>query len=203
MRQVGSGKITVTAIANRMQPEEMRPVAPSVAGRVEAELQAEESAKAARSLPRRKKAVKRENAIVVDGVDDMLMKVSKCCMPVPGDDIVGFITSGRGISVHKVGCANFLATDPERHIEVSWAAETSAGHQVQIQVVAQDQKGLISSVSSTINEVDADIVSMEARTSSENLAIVNLVLEVESLVHLDKVLLQLRRVGGVIEAHRK
>ena len=204
LRQVGSGKVTVTAIANRMQPEEMRPAeSPGAAGRVEAELEAEAVAKASRPSPKRKKEAKRDNTIVIDGIDDMLIKISRCCMPVPGDDIVGFITAGRGISVHKTDCVNFLATDSERHIEVNWAAETSAGHQVQIQVVAQDQKGLIANVSSTVNVYDANIVSMEARTSSENLALVNLVLEVDSREHLDKVLLHLKRVGGVIEARRK
>lgn len=204
LRLVGTGKVTVTAIANRMQPEEMRPVAsPLAGGQVEAELEAGEAAKAARQMPRRKKEAKRDNAIIIDGIDDMLVKISRCCMPVPGDDIVGFITAGRGISVHKIDCANFLATDQERHIEVSWSAETSPGHQVQIQVVAQDQKGLIANVSSTANEYDANIVSMEARTSSDNLALVNLVLEVDGREHLAKVLMHLKKIGGVIEARRK
>jgi GTP pyrophosphokinase len=200
LRRVGSGKITVAAIANLMQPEELRP---AEAGTVETELKGVEVG-IARTAPKRRKTTKPEHAIVIDGVDDMLVKISKCCMPVPGDDIIGFISSGRGISVHKVGCVNFLATDPERHIEVSWATDSEVGrHQVQIQVVSQDQRGLIAGLSNTINELDANIVSMEAHTSSDNLAIVNLVLEVDNLAHLEKVLLKLKQMAGVIEARRK
>jgi GTP pyrophosphokinase len=200
LRKVGSGKITVAAIANLMQPEELRPAETGVA---EAELKGAEVG-SARIAPKRGRSAKPEHAVVIDGVDDMLVKISKCCMPVPGDDIIGFISSGRGISVHKVGCPNFQATDPERHIEVSWAADSAAGHhQVQVQVVSQDQRGLIAGVSNTINEMDANIVSMEAHTSSGNLAIVNLVLEVDNLAHLEKVLLKLKQLSGMIEARRK
>jgi GTP pyrophosphokinase len=203
LRKVGSGKITVAAIANRMQPEELRPIESGAAGVVEAELKGGEVVKV-KTAPRRGKSARREQAIVIDGIDNMLVKISKCCMPVPGDKIIGFISSGRGISVHKVDCANFLVTDPERHIEVSWALGTDVGHhQVQVQVLAQDQRGLIAGVSNTVNEVDANIVSMEAHTSSDNLAIVNLVLEVDNLAHLEKVLMKLKHITGVIEARRK
>lgn len=203
LRKVGAGKVTVAAIANRMQPQEMRPVETAVAGIGKVEFEAGEVVKA-RTDHGRGKSSRRENAIVIDGVDDMMVKISKCCMPVPGDDIIGFISSGRGISVHKMGCVNFLATDPERHIEVSWGGGPEAGgHQAQVQVVAQNQRGLIAGVSNTISEVDANIVSMEAHTSSDNLAIVNLVLEVDNLDHLEKVLVKLKHIAGVIETRRK
>ncbi|MCK4839989.1 MAG: bifunctional (p)ppGpp synthetase/guanosine-3',5'-bis(diphosphate) 3'-pyrophosphohydrolase, partial [Desulfobulbaceae bacterium] len=203
LRKVGTGKITVTAIVNRMQPEELRSDGASAAGGGGPELKAGEVV-TAQTAPGRRKTAKRSQAIVIDGVDDMMVKISKCCMPVPGDDIIGFISSGRGISVHKAGCVNFLATDPERHIEVSWNDGTEVGlHQVKVLMVAQNQRGLIAGVSNTISEVDANIVSMEAHTSSDNLAIVNLVIEVDNLDHLARVLLKLRRIPGVIEARRK
>ncbi len=194
LRKVGSGKVTVAAIANRMQPEELRPAG--------AERQVE--AVKARIGPKSRKPVPSEHAVVIDGVDDMQVKISKCCMPVPGDDIAGFISSGRGISVHKADCVNFLATDPDRQIEVSWSGESGGGsHLVQVQVVAQDQRGLIAEVSNTVNEMDANIDSMEAHTSSDNLAILNLVLEVGNVAHLKRVILKLRHISGVIEAYRK
>jgi GTP pyrophosphokinase len=194
LRKVGAGKVTVAAIANRMQPEELRPV--------ETELKVGGAVKARSGS--RNRAAKREQAVVIDGVDDMLIKISKCCMPVPGDDIGGFISSGRGISVHKVDCANFLATDPDRHVDVNWSGESGVGsHLVQVQVVAQDQRGLIAEISNTISEVDANIDSMEAHTSSDNLAVLNLILEVNNVAHLEKVILKLKHISGVIEAHRK
>jgi len=202
LRRVGSGKVTVKAIATRMQPEELRPVDAPDAGRAVAEIEAEIIQKS-KAVPRRKKSTSKDNAFVIDGVDNMLVKISKCCMPVPGDDVVGFITAGRGISVHKADCLNFLATDPERHIDVNWAEESSMGHQVQIQVVAQDQRGLIADLGSTISEVDANIISMEARTSAENLAIVNLVMGVNNVGHLERLLSRLKQIPGVLEARRK
>lgn len=203
LRKVGSGKVTVSAIANHMRPPEMRATETGVAGMVGTELKTGEVL-TAKNEPSRRKPAKRDHAIVIDGVDDMMVKISKCCMPVPGDDIIGFISSGRGISIHKVGCVNFLATDPERHIDVSWGAGGEVGrHLAQVQVVSQNQKGLIAGVSNTISEVDANIVSMEAHTSSDNLAIVNLVLEVDNLLHLEKVLLKLKQISGVIATQRK
>ena len=185
-----------------MLPEEMRPAEVLAEGGTATEQAAEAMQKTVRT-PRPRKGGGKGGAIVVDGADDLLVKVSRCCMPVPGDQIVGFITSGRGISVHKSDCQNFLATDPARHIEVKWAEQTATGHQVQVQVVAMDHKGLIAELGSRISGADADIVSMEARTSSENLAIVNLVLGVQSLGHLEKLLTQLRQISGVLEARRK
>jgi GTP pyrophosphokinase len=202
LRQVGSGKVTVQAMAERMLPEEMRPIEVVPEGGTATELAAEALQKTARPARSRKGAGK-GGAIIVDGADDLLVKVSRCCMPVPGDPIAGFITSGRGISVHKSDCQNFLATDPARHIEVSWADQIVTGHQVQVLVVAMDHKGLIAELGSRISGADADIVSMEARTSSENLAIVKLVLGVQSLGHLEKLLVQLRQIPGILEARRK
>jgi len=202
LRQVGSGRVTVEAIAERMLPEELRRIEAPGDAETPAELAAEVVQKAAKPS---RSAKGGGGPILVDGSDDLLVKISRCCMPVPGDAIVGYVSAGRGISVHKLGCPNFLATDPERHIEVSWAAPgtSGGGHQVQVLVVAQDQKGLIVEVGSRISGADADIISMEARTSQENLAIFNLVLGVQNLPHLDKVLHRLRQIPGVLEAKRK
>jgi len=200
MRLVGAGKVTVEAISEQMMPLELRRIEPPPlsAGTV-ADWQAGPGLKAAK--PHRPTS---GGPILVDGADDLLVKISKCCTPLPGDQIVGYISAGRGVSVHKAGCANYLATDPERRIEVSWATGGApSGHQAQVLVVARDQKGLIAELGSRISGADADIVSMAARTSAENLAIVNLVLGVQSLAHLEKVLVQLRNIPGVLEASRK
>ena len=205
LRLVGYGKVTVEAIAERLLPEELRRVA---AAAIAAETPAEQAAEVVQKAVKPARPVRGSGLggpILVDGSDDLLVKISKCCMPLPGDAIVGYISSGRGISVHKRSCPNFQATDPERHIDVSWAAAgtTGGGHQVQVLVVALDQKGLIAEVGNRITGADADIISMEARTSPENLAIFNLVLGVQNLSHLEKVLMRLRQLSGVLEASRK
>lgn len=203
LRLVGAGKVTVEAIAEQMLPVELRKVELPLPVAGAAEWQAESLQKATKA-PRQAKEGGRGGPILVDGSDDLLVKISKCCTPLPGDPIVGYISTGRGVSVHKLGCQNYLATDPERRIEVSWATSVAAAaHQAQVLVVALDQKGLIAELGSRISGADADIVSMAARTSVENLAIVNLVLGVASLAHLEKVLMKLRQISGVLEASRK
>ena len=203
LRLVGAGKVTVEAIAEQMLPIELRKAELPLPVAGAAEWQAESLQKATRA-PRHTKGGGRGGPILVDGSDDLLVKISKCCTPLPGDPIVGYISAGRGVSVHKTGCPNYLATDPERRIEVSWATSVAvAAHQAQVLVVALDQKGLIAELGSRISGADADIVSMAARTSAENLAIVNLVLGVASLAHLEKVLMKLRQIPGVLEASRK
>lgn len=202
LRLVGSGKVTVEAIAERLLPVELRRLeAPASAVAEVAELQAEALQKGAK--PPRAGKGGRGGPVLVDGSDDLLVKISKCCTPLPGDEIVGYISAGRGVSVHKKDCPNYLATSPERRIEVSWASSVATGHQAQVLVVALDQKGLIAELGSRISGADADIVSMAARTSVENLAIVNLVLGVHSRDHLERVLVQLRHIPGVLEASRK
>jgi len=203
LRLVGAGKVTVEAIAGQMLPVELR--------RAEAPLPVVDAAAGQRSEPfakitkpsRPSRGRSSGGPILVDGSDDLLVKISKCCTPLPGDPIVGYISAGRGITVHKMGCPNYLATDPERRIEVSWAVSVATAHQAQVLVVAIEQKGLIAELTRRISGADADIISAMPRPSSDNLAILNLVLGVESLAHLEKVLRQLRQVPGVLEVSRQ
>ena len=159
-----------------------------------------------RSLKKNRKKKKKsvsDNVILVDGVDDILTRISHCCMPVPGDDITGFITAGHGISIHKSTCPNLLANDPNRLIDVSWAAEVKASHRAKIQVVAHDQKGLLATLSNAITTDDANILNMEANTSSSGLAKFNFILEISSRDQLIMLLQHLQQLDGVIEAKRK
>jgi GTP pyrophosphokinase len=122
---------------------------------------------------------------------------------VPGDAIMGFITTGRGISIHKANCHNLLATDPQRRIEVSWSADARTVHRAQIYLVTQNKKGMLAAVSNAISMDDANIVELEAKTTSDNLSTSNIVLEVEDLDHLIRLLQHIRQIDGVIEARRR
>ena len=191
LRNVGSGKITTRRIADLMLPEEVK------ADRSEDELLAQKKDKE----PQR--PADGSAGIVIDGIDDMLVKISRCCMPMPGDDIMGFITAGRGISVHKANCPNLLATDPQRHIAVSWSQAAGAGHQANIRIMAGDRKGLLVEVCNSLSTDDANIVNIDAHAAKNDLAKLNIVVEVNDLHHLSVVLQHLRQIDGVIEASRR
>ena len=116
---------------------------------------------------------------------------------------MGFITTGRGISIHKINCHNLLATDPQRRIEVAWSSDAKTVHRAQIYLVTQNKKGMLAAVSNAISMDDANIVELEAKTGSDNLSNTNIVLEVENLEHLSRLLQHLRQIDGVLEARRR
>ncbi|MFH1215256.1 MAG: bifunctional (p)ppGpp synthetase/guanosine-3',5'-bis(diphosphate) 3'-pyrophosphohydrolase [Pseudomonadota bacterium] len=195
LRKVGSGKIRTDHILDLMLPTELKKQKEeeiSVAVETAVETQAPTTPKPASG-----------DAIVIDGIDDMLLKISQCCLPMPGDNIMGFITAGRGISVHKALCPNLLATDPERRIEVSWSSSARTQHRAHIQILAQDQKGLLVSICNAISNDDANILNVDAHTSKDNIARLNIVLEVNNIEHLSTLLQHLRQLNQVIEAKRK
>jgi GTP pyrophosphokinase len=193
--KIGSGALPIQNIMRILQPPEMQD-----AGETE-QAAAEELQSVAAHVARQEKPG--SEGIIIEGVDDMLVKISQCCLPVPGDSIMGFITTGRGISIHKANCRNLLATDPQRRIEVSWSADATTVHRAQIYLVTQNRKGMLAAVSNVISMNDANIVSLEARTNADNLSTSNIVLEVENLEHLSRLLQHLRQVDGVIEVHRR
>ena len=188
LRKAAYGKITTQAIIEALRPEEPRE---------EEKLTGEPAKPAAPQKPAK------DGGITIDGIGDILVKISRCCMPVPGDDIMGFITAGRGISIHKVNCPNFLATDPRRHVEVNWTSATRAVHRSQIHITANDKKGLIASVSKAISTNDANIIHLEATSTEEHLAKLTMDVEVEDLKHLNSLLQQLRQLEEVITVERK
>ncbi len=189
LRKVGSGKLTTEAIVKRLLPEEVRG---------EEEPAAVEEIIAEKPMRRGR----RGEAIIIDGINDMMVRISHCCMPVPGDAVMGFITAGRGISVHKVGCANFRNTDPERHVAVEWAQSAKIVHRAQIVVFAQDRKGFLAALSSAISTDDANILSVEAQASDGGMARINVVVEIADRQHLERLLQHIRQLEGVLEARR-
>jgi len=190
LAKVGSGIITVRAMLKALQPEEIR---------TEMATREKEMAGKTARIPATAGV---GDAIVIEGVDDMLVKISQCCLPVPGDEIMGFITTGQGISIHKASCPHLLSTDQNRWIDVHWSAKAKTVHRAQIRVMTQNRKGMLAAISSAINTDDVNIVEMEARTTSDNLGMNSIVVEVEDLAHLQTLLQHLRQVDGVIEAQR-
>ncbi|MCW2287936.1 bifunctional (p)ppGpp synthetase/guanosine-3',5'-bis(diphosphate) 3'-pyrophosphohydrolase [Leucobacter luti] len=144
------------------------------------------------------------SGVVVKGASEVLAKLAKCCTPVPGDEIRGFVTKGQGVSVHRIDCHNFvnLQNQPERVVEVEWAPTTKSVFLVQIQVEALDRSGLLSDVTRTLSEHHVNILSASVNTSSSRLAISKFVFEMANATHLDHVLNAVRRIDGVYDVYR-
>ncbi len=142
--------------------------------------------------------------VKVEGIDGVLIRLARCCNPVPGDEIVGFVTRGRGVTVHRKDCANMkqLATLPDRLIDVYWDKEHPAAYQVEIEVSAVDRTKLLRDVSTIISDSGVNILSANVATTKEHVAIFRFIFEVGSLDHLRIILDNVRKVDAVFDAHR-
>ncbi|MET4581405.1 guanosine-3',5'-bis(diphosphate) 3'-pyrophosphohydrolase [Conyzicola nivalis] len=145
-----------------------------------------------------------DSGVLVRGAPDILVKLAKCCTPVPGDAIVGFVTRGAGVSVHRGDCKNVkeLMTEPERMIDVEWAPSSKSLFLVQIQVEALDRSGLLSDVTRVLSENHVNILSATVSTSNQRLAISRFVFEMGDTTHLDRVLNAVRRIDAVYDVYR-
>ena len=145
-----------------------------------------------------------DSGILVRGAPDILVKLAKCCTPVPGDPIVGFVTRGSGVSVHRADCTNVksLKDSPERLIDVEWAPTTKSIFLVQIQVEALDRSGLLSDVTRVLSEHHVNILSATVSTTNDRLALSRFVFEMGDIVHLDRVLNAVRRIDTVYDVYR-
>ncbi|WP_316294210.1 ACT domain-containing protein, partial [Clavibacter michiganensis] len=128
----------------------------------------------------------------------------KCCTPVPGDEVIGFVTRGSGVSVHRTDCTNVTAlrNDPERIIEVEWAPTSKSVFLVQIQVEALDRSALLSDVTRVLSEHHVNILSATVSTTNDRLALSRFVFEMGDTVHLDRVLNAVRRIDAVYDVYR-
>ncbi len=157
-------------------------------------------------LPTQNQVAKRtSSAIKVEGVDDVLVKLARCCTPVPGDEIMGFITKGSGISVHRIDCRNasdLVAHQSERVVGVSWLAGAASVFLVNIQVEALDRARLLADVTRTLSEQHVNILSAAVSTSKDRVAISKFTFEMADAKHLDSVLAAVRNVEGVYDVYR-
>ncbi|KXG76994.1 RelA/SpoT family protein [Thermotalea metallivorans] len=142
--------------------------------------------------------------VKVKGIDNILVRFAKCCNPVPGDDIIGFITRGRGVSVHRKDCVNVVnETDAvDRFIEVEWDEGRQISYQSEIQIIAADRKGLLSEITNVLSETKLTVTAVNARTNREKIAIINLTVEITNVNQLDKLINKIRNMQGVIDVYR-
>ena len=190
---VGYGKVSARQVLSRLLPPEKLEEPP------EAE-KPRPMVDAVRRFLRR-----RDERIKVKGTDDLLVYRAKCCNPIMGEPIVGYITRGKGVSVHSVDCPNVrnLVYDPGRRIEVEWGTGGDEGYEVRLAVDLEDRMGALAAVTAALASMKTDVRDMQVRTFDDNTGSIVLTVRINDLKHLDKVVKSVKGVKGVIDVARQ
>lgn len=155
-----------------------------------------------------KRINKSQGGIVVKGVDDVAVRFSKCCSPVPGDEIVGFVTRGRGISIHRTDCVNVLSMDEldrARLIDAEWQNEANAGgalYSTEIKIYSMDRRGMLLDISRVFTEANIDVTSMTVRTNKQGKATISVSFDIKGKEQLTHIVSKIRSVEGIIDIER-
>ncbi len=163
-----------------------------------------------RNFESKSQSQKRQNAdtggVRVKGVDNLLIRFAKCCNPVPGDKIVGYITKGRGLSIHRADCSNIMALSDEekqRFIEVEWDADREfSSFETDISVLAEDRKGLFANISKICEDMDVHITGVMGKSNSDNTAGITITVQISNVNQIAQLIRRLRSIEGMIEVHR-
>jgi GTP diphosphokinase / guanosine-3',5'-bis(diphosphate) 3'-diphosphatase len=137
------------------------------------------------------------NGIIIDGIDDVLVRFGRCCNPVPGDSIVGFITRGRGVTVHTGHCEKALATDPERRIDVTWDVRGDFKRPVTLRVLTADRTGLLADISQTFSKRNVHILQANCRATGDDRAVNTFEVTVSDVKQLNELIRSIERLQGV------
>ena len=204
---VGHGGLKEGQVINKMQEEDRKIQKQKITD--EQILQkTTEAAQAAAANPEKKKEEKSKGGIVVRGANDVAVRFSKCCNPVPGDEIVGFITRGRGISIHRTDCVNLLnmpESDRARLIEAEWQvseADTTQTYTTEINIYANNRKGLLAEVSKIFLELDIDIITINVSNNKKGRATLSMSFDITGVEQLNRIIAKIRNVEGVIDIER-
>jgi len=187
MAEVGYGNVSFKQIISKLVPPE----------------KLERERKEESRLKRLAQKIRREpSGIQIRGIQDMMVRFGKCCNPLPGDPISGYITRGRGVTVHTADCPNILGGDPERIIQVSWNLQEKAVHAVRVRLICIDKKGLLAEVSSSLASSEVNILRAHVTTTEDKKAICDFELEVNDLKHLQSAFRSLTKLKNVLRVER-
>jgi guanosine-3',5'-bis(diphosphate) 3'-pyrophosphohydrolase len=145
---------------------------------------------------------KGSGGLKVSGIDNVMVRYSQCCQPVPGDEVVGYITSGRGVSIHRMDCPNVLSLSMERRMEIHWSAEKDDRFYIKLSLKGTDRRGLLSDIAAAIADTGTNIQHADIRSVTDGM-VGEFIVEVQDLVHLEKVMRATRRVKGVLMVERR
>jgi guanosine-3',5'-bis(diphosphate) 3'-pyrophosphohydrolase len=187
---VGYGKVTANQIIGKILPPE----------RLEQHGEEEEG-----RLKRLIQKVTRggsKDALLIKGVDNVVVRYAGCCNPLPGDKVVGFITRGRGVTIHTSDCKNIMDDDPNRKVDVEWDSAKEFIYPVRIRIYSEDKKGMLADISNSITSNEANITNARVETTDEKKAIGTFEVEIRDLNHLKKVIKGLEKIKGVHRVER-
>lgn len=192
---IGEGRVSAATVIQRLV---------DAAGGAEAAADEAADAFIPNSLQRHRSRTSGDVGVVVKGADDVWVKLSKCCTPVPGDDILGFVTRGSGVSVHRTDCVNVpgLRAEPDRIVGVEWAPTAKSLFLVNIQVEALDRARLLSDVTRALSDMHVNILSASVTTSRDRIALSRFTFEMADPKHMGSVIKAVRNVEGVYDAYR-
>jgi guanosine-3',5'-bis(diphosphate) 3'-pyrophosphohydrolase len=155
------------------------------------------------ALARLTRRIRREpTGIQIRGMQDIMVRFAKCCNPLPGDAITGYITRGRGVTVHTADCPNVLSSEPSRLIQASWNLQEKGTHSVRIRVVCNDRKGMLAEISSSLSSAEVNILRADVVTTEDKKAICNFELEVRDVQHLQSAFRALAKIKDVLRVDR-
>jgi guanosine-3',5'-bis(diphosphate) 3'-pyrophosphohydrolase len=201
---VGENHVTAKAVVGRIEGllEEHKPEAPDEKESLPGTLPTHRERQVGRGGRRRGRG---EAAVVVEGIDDMMVRLAKCCTPVPPDDIMGFVTRGRGVSVHRDDCANAVslaAGHANRLIDVEWDDDSAGTFVAAIEVKAFDRTRLLQDVASVLSESSINILAASTRTGNDRISVMQFEFELGDGGHLDWLLQTIKRIDGIYDAYR-
>ncbi len=203
---VGFGGLSTSQILNRLI-EEYRKVNKTQEAQLpsqEVKITTPTEADQYREQTQRQNAHSQSHGVIVEGFSDMLVRFARCCNPLPGDDIVGYISHGRGVTVHRSDCSNMQddKVEPERMVKVSWEGATGAAYEADIQIIANDRMGLLADISTMLSKHEVPIVAISARAGKTKTITINLTLSIQNTQQLEKIIQQLLKRGDVMEVFR-
>lgn len=191
---VGYNGITAAQIANRLTEKHRK--------KREQEDNLEETMKELNAQPVKRK---KDAGVQVEGIDNLLIRLSRCCSPVPGDEIVGFITKGRGVSVHRADCTNVMADEVEqRLIPVSWESDGNdrKEYNVDIEISGYDRRGLLNEVLQAVNETKTNISAVSGKSDRNKVATINMSISIQNISHLHKVVERIKQISDIYAVRR-
>ncbi|MCE5276321.1 MAG: bifunctional (p)ppGpp synthetase/guanosine-3',5'-bis(diphosphate) 3'-pyrophosphohydrolase [Syntrophaceae bacterium] len=177
---IGFGRLSINQVLHRFVPEEQKREQKDI-------------------LPKKKQE---GSSVVVKGVEDLLLRFARCCRPIPGDDIIGYISRGKGITVHRSNCTYVADIDPQRLVQVEWDASVAETHEIELSVVCQDKPGMLSSITSVIGAHNVNITKLNAYSMAEGISICVIRVMVKDLHELERLSLDIRKIKGVERIER-
>ncbi|QOT01070.1 bifunctional (p)ppGpp synthetase/guanosine-3',5'-bis(diphosphate) 3'-pyrophosphohydrolase [Brevibacterium sp. JNUCC-42] len=189
---VGYGGLTSAQVANRLTEKIRR----------DREEQQQQAIQEFKSHAPAQKQTRSDTGIRVEGVDNLLTRISRCCSPVPGDDIIGFITRGRGVSIHRKDCPNVTLEENDRLIPVQWEGDQKQNYNVDIEITGHDRTGLLNDVLHVVGETKTNIAAVSGKADRNRVATINMTICINNIDHLHRVVERIKRIKDIYSVRR-